>query len=144
MNTNLLIAAALALGTLTHTGPANAQPVVEKTFAVLHVRFSDVTASRFKEADVRLLFEKTASLWSQNTSYGNLTLNFQVGALCDVQGSTSKYVDDGPDYSTAQGMQDLLDDSLPCLTTDVDLSRVSGLIILFADDRPTGFYRGIS
>jgi hypothetical protein len=73
-----------------------------------------------------------------------MTPNFRITALYPVPQNTSVYIDVGNNSSSAAGFNALVGDAVAKAPAGTDFSNLTGLIVLFADNRPSGFYRGVT
>jgi hypothetical protein len=120
-------------------------------FVVLRVLFTDFPmGSRFTGPQVQTNFNSIVQLWG-NTSYGNISLNFQIVAPYSMPKTSPSYL--GPDGQSSCNLDpsnNCIDNPLLLTLTDavanapstIDWSNVYGVIVLFSDNRPNGFYRG--
>ena len=111
---------------------------------MLRVYFSDVTsATRFTAIDVQNFADDLNTLWGTDTSYGTISLPIQISSLYQVPQATTVYLDSGGGTSsTATGFGALVKDAVAGAPAGLDWTNLHGLVILFADVRPSGFYRG--
>ena len=117
-------------------------------FVVLRVTFSDFGANtRFTTAQTQDNFNNIAQLWGTDTSYGTITLNYQFAGTYQVPALSSTYLDiEGGASSSVEAIVRLVSDAVANVpvTTTINWSGVYGVVVLFADTRPDGFYRGIT
>jgi hypothetical protein len=142
MRTRLLLLALASVFVLAGSGRAITGSV---TFVVLKVTFSDFPAgSRFTAAQTQTNFNSVAQLWNES-SYGNLTLNFQTVGPAQVAHPSGTYLDiqSGQSSSTA-AIVNLVNDAVATTSNTMNWNNVYGVVVLFADNRPGGFYRGIT
>jgi hypothetical protein len=111
---------------------------------MLRVYFSDVTsATRFTAADVQNFANDLNTLWGTDISYRTISLPIQVSTLYQVPQATAVYLDSGGGTSsTATGFGALVKDAVAGAQAGLDWTNLHGLVILFADVRTSGFYRG--
>jgi hypothetical protein len=119
-------------------------------FVVLRVSFNDFgTATRFTTAQTQANFASIAQLWS-DSSYGNINLNYQFAGPTQVSESgvatpSTTFLDSGGgNSSTTAAIVRLIKDAVAGSPTTINWGNVYGLVVLFADTRATGFYRGIT
>ena len=129
---------------LLPAAPARAQLTGTLNFLVLRVQFKDMTGSTYTAAQTQAMFDSIKTLWGTDSSYGAMTPNFRISGLYNVPQNTSVYVDVGNNSSSAAGFNALVGDAVAKSPAGTDFSNLSGLIILFADNRSGGFYRGIT
>src|SRR6266478_9315095 len=68
--------------------PSNVQ------FVVLQATFKDFPAgSRFTAAQTQTNFNNIATLWGNDTSYGNITLSFQFAGPNQMPSNSTTYLD---------------------------------------------------
>src|SRR5436190_16283437 len=85
--------AAVCLLVLCSAG-ADAQLSGTVNFVVLHVTFSDFgTGTRFTAAQVQTNFNNVANLWGTQSSYGNITIQYQFGGPYQVASASATYLD---------------------------------------------------
>jgi hypothetical protein len=124
--------------------PAQAQLTGTVNFLVLRVQFKDMTGTSFTTAQTQTMFDSIKTLWGSNSAYGAMTPNFRITSLYPVPQNTSVYIDVGSDSSSGAGFNALVADAVSKAPSGTDFSNLTGLIVLFADNRPNGFYRGIT
>ena len=124
--------------------PAQAHLTGTLNFLVLRVQFKDMTGTSFTDAQTQTMFDNIKTLWGANSSYGAMTPNFRITSLYQVPQNTSVYIDAGNDSSTGTGFNALVADAVSKAPAATDFSNLAGLIVLFADNRANGFYRGIT
>ena len=115
-------------------------------FVVLRVTFSDFGANtRFTTAQTQTNFDSVAQLWGTDSAYGNLTLNFQLNGPFQVGQASTSYLDQqsGQSSSTA-AIVSLVNDAVAASPNTINWNNVYGIVVLFADTRANGFYRGIT
>ncbi len=113
-------------------------------FVVLRVTFSDFgTTTRFTTAQTQTDFGNIATLWGTQSSYGNITVSYQFAGPYQVASTSPTYLDLGNSSSTAAIVQ-LINDAVSASPTTITWNNVYGVVVLFADTRATGFYRGIT
>src|SRR5271165_3865389 len=115
-------------------------------FVVLRVTFSDFpSGSRFTTAQTQTNFNDIATLWGNDTSYGNINLHYQYAGPYQVASPSSTYLDiqSGQSSSSAAILQ-LLKDAVAASPNTISWTNVYGVVIVFSDTRSGGFYRGIT
>jgi len=137
----LLIAFALAADATRAqalTGPVN--------FVVLRVTFADFPAgSRFTAAQTQTNFNNITTLWDTDSSYGNISPSFQIAGPYQVAQPSTTYLDiESGQSSSISAMLQLLGDAVDASPSTINWTNVYGVILLFSDPRPEGFYRGIT
>ena len=135
-------------------------------FVVLRVSFSDlpkdssgVALTRFADSETETYFNNVAQLWGAYTSYGNISLKFQIISpyempqmskaylgddrqsgtfIKDKDGNIIKDKDGNPTFNQGSLLMPTLLDAVANIptTTNIDWSNVYGVIVLFADPRP--------
>jgi hypothetical protein len=114
-------------------------------FVVLEVTFSDfASGSRFTSAQTQANFANIAKLWGTETSYGNITLNYQFAGPYQVASPSTTYIDVGGNSSSNAAILQLLKDAVAASPSTINWTNVYGVVVLFSDPRSTGFYRGIT
>jgi hypothetical protein len=126
------------------TAPAHGQLTGTLNFLVLRVQFHDMTGASFTDAQTQTMFDSIKTLWGTNSAYGAMTQNFRLTSLYKVPQNTSVYVDVGGSSSSGTAYNALVADAVANAPSGTDFSNLTGLIVLFADNRPGGFYRGIT
>jgi hypothetical protein len=131
---------------ISTTPRADAQLSGNVNFVVLKVTFSDFgTATRFTEAQTQTDFGNVATLWGNDTSYGNITLNYQFAGPYQVASPSTTYLDaGGGNSSSTSAIVQLIDDAVSASPNTISWNNVYGVVVLFADTRASGFYRGIT
>jgi hypothetical protein len=129
----------IALGT-----PAHAQLTGPQNIVVLRVRFSDMTGTTFTTAQVQNAFDNINKLWGNDSSYAAMSLNFRISPLYNVPKATATYLDVGGTSSSASAYTTLVNDAVAAAPAATDWTNLHGLVVLFADNRGGGFYRGIT
>jgi hypothetical protein len=155
MLTSLLKPALVAIS-LMLIGSASATAALPSVvnLVVLRVSFPDTTVfpagTRFNPTEIQTNFNSIAQLWS-NTSYGNISLSFQFAGPFNMPKTSPSYLgSDGQSACSMDSKGNCTDDPLGLTITDavanvpttIDWSNVYGVIVLFSDRRPNGFYRG--
>ena len=138
----LFLAAWLSLANTS----ANAQLTGNVNFVVLKVTFSDFgTTTRFTNTQTQADFQNVAKLWGDETSYGKIALKYQFAGPYQVTSPSTTYLDvqSGQSSSTAAIVQ-LVNDAVSASPTTINWNNVYGVVVLFADTRTNGFYRGIT
>jgi hypothetical protein len=125
---------------------AEAQLSGTVNFVVLRVTFSDFgTGTRFTTAQAQANFNKIATLWGNQTSYGAINIQYQFAGPSQVASSSGTYLDDqGGQSSTTAGILQLISDAVAASPNTINWNNVYGLVVLFGDTRMGGFYRGIT
>jgi hypothetical protein len=115
-------------------------------FVVLKVTFSDFgTGTRFTMPQTQTDFNDIATLWGSESSYGNITVQYQFAGPFQVASPSTTYLDQqsGQSSSTAAIVQ-LIKDAVAASPKTINWNNVYGVVVLFGDTRPGGFYRGIT
>jgi hypothetical protein len=122
---------------------------------VLRVYFADYPAtSRYTKSEVEGFFDELDTLW-QNTSYGNISIEYEVSTLFQLPGNRSAYIDDGgtPDTCAEDSSGDLscggkylkvLTDAVNNAPNGLDWSDLDDVMVVMAETDPTQFHRGQS
>lgn len=142
MHSSRFFAALLVLACLVW--PAKAQLTGTQNFLVLRVQFKDVTGTSFTTAQTQIMFDDIKTLWGTNSSYGTMTPNFRITPVYKVPQKLATYVDVAGNSSTGTGFTALVNDAVAKAPTGTDFSNLRGMIVLFADNRAGGFYRGVT
>jgi hypothetical protein len=142
MRTRLLILAVVISVVLTGSGRAITGGV---NFVVIRVSFSDFPAgSRFTAAQTQTRFNSIAQLWNES-SYGQLTTNFQIVGPNQVAQTSPTYLDQGGgNFSSTAAVVRLVNDAVATTANNMNWNNVYGVMVLFSDPRANGFYRGIT
>jgi hypothetical protein len=142
------IASMFAAVCLTVFSPvcADAQLSGTVNFVVLHVTFSDFgTATRFTTAQVQTNFNNVANLWGNQTSYGNINIQYQFGGPYQVASASTTYLDlQSGQFSSNAAILQLIKDAVAGSPNTIDWTNVYGVVVLFGDTRANGFYRGVT
>jgi hypothetical protein len=137
----LLFAAALIIVVPLRAEAQLSGPV---NFVVLRVTFSDFgTNTRFTTAQVQTNFNNIAQLWGTEISYGNVTLNYQFGGPFQVASPSATYLDIESGQSSSNPAK-LINDAVAQSPNTINWTNVYGVVVVFADTRAAGFYRGIT
>jgi len=115
-----------------------------KKVMVLRVRFNDYpNASRYTKAQVEDFFDKLNLLW-KNTSYGKISIDYQVTDLYALPDNRSAYVDDFPDgdLSTGGKFWKVLDDAIANAPAGLDWTDLDAVMVVMAETDPSQFHRG--
>jgi len=139
----MLALALAALLPLSGT-PARAQLTGSLNIVVLRVQFSDMVGSTFTAAQTTGLFNNIAKLWGSDSSYGKMSLNFRISPLYSIPGTTASYIDLGNNFSTPAAVTQLVSAAVQNAPSSINWSNVHSVMILFADTRSSGKYRGIT
>jgi hypothetical protein len=122
---------------------------------VLRVYFADYpAASRYTKAEVEGFFEQLNELW-QDTSYGNISVSYEVSDLFQMPDNRSEYIDDGgtPDTCAEDSSGDLscggkylkiLTDAVNNASASLDWSDLDDVMVVMAETDPSQFHRGQS
>jgi len=115
-------------------------------FVVLRVTFPDFpSGTRFTTTQTKQNFASVGKVWGNDTSYGNITLKYQFAGPLTMPHNSSTYLDaGGGNSSTNAAMLQLLGDAIAAAPNTINWSNVYGVVVLFADNRVGGFYRGIT
>jgi hypothetical protein len=126
--------------------PATAQLSGTVNFVVLHVTFSDFgTATRFTTAQLQSNFNNIATLWGNDTSYGNVNIQYQFGGPYQVASPSATYLDQqGGVSSSGTAILQLINDAIAGSPNTINWTNVYGVVVVFGDTRAGGFYRGIT
>jgi hypothetical protein len=123
---------------------------------VLRVYFADYPeASRYTQAEVQGLFDRLDQLW-RDTSYGNISIDYQISSLFQLPDVRSEYIDDLPlcepdptrrpfgDLSCDGKYTKVLEDAIAASPPDegLDWSDVDAVMVLMAETDPAEFHRG--
>ena len=122
---------------------------------MLRVYFNDyANTSRYSRADVEGLMAQVDTLY-QNTSYGNVSIDYQVSELYQLPDNRSEYVDDGDgaggtpcdptswgDLSCDDKYFKVLEDAIAASPDDLDWTNVDAVLVLMAETDPAQFHRG--
>jgi hypothetical protein len=120
--------------------PSNVQ------FVVLQVTFKDFPAgSRFTTAQTQTNFNNIATLWGNDTSYGNITLSYQFAGPNQMPSNSTTYLDQqSGQFSSSTAVDQIVKDAVAASPNTINWNSVYGVVVAFADNRTTGFYRGIT
>jgi hypothetical protein len=129
--------------------PVGAQLTGQQNFVVLYVQFQDMTGATFSQAQVQSAFDNIKTLWGTDSSYAAMSPNFRISSLYKVPKNTASYIDIvdggvGNDSSSPAAFSTLVTDAVANAPAGTDWSNLRGVVILFADNRANGFYRGIT
>ena len=126
--------------------PARGGLTGTQNILVLRVQFKDITGTTFTAAQTTALFNNIAQLWGSDSSYGTITPNFQISSLYSVPSKLATYVDldSPPDESSGTAFTQLVKDAVANAPSGLNWSNLHSLMIVFADNRAGGFYRGIT
>jgi hypothetical protein len=115
-------------------------------FVVLRVTFSDFgNGTRFTTAQTQANFNSIAQLWGTDSSYGKINLNYQFAGPFQVASPSTTYLNDGGgNSSTTAAIVQLVNDAVAGSPNTINWGGVLGVVVLFADTRTNGFYRGIT
>lgn len=114
-------------------------------FVVLRVSFSDfASGARFTSAQTQTNFDNIATLWGNDTSYGNITLKYQTAGPFQMPKTSPSYIDVGGNSSSLAAIVTLVNDAVAASPTTINWSNVYGVVVDFEDTRSSGFYRGIT
>ena len=113
---------------------------------VLRVYFNDYAAtSRYTQAEVQGLFANLDQLF-QDTSYGNMSIDYQVSSLFQLPDNRSAYVDDvsNGDVSNGGKFNKVLLDAIDNSPTGegLDWSNLASILVVMAETDSSQFYRG--
>src|SRR5262245_56994675 len=78
---------------------------------VLRVQAHDSTGTTFTTAQVQQQFDDIATLWGTHSSYGNITLQFQITSLYTLPQNFTTYVDQ-TDHSSDSAFSKVLTDAV--------------------------------
>lgn len=142
MRTRLLVLVVALSFLLVGSGHAITGSV---NFVVLRVTFSDFgTNTRFTTAQTQTNFNSISQLWNES-SYGNLTLNFQLVGHNQVAEASTAYLDQGGgNSSSTAAIVGLVNDAVATTSNTMNWNNVYGVVVVFGDTRAGGFYRGIT
>jgi hypothetical protein len=117
-----------------------------KQIMVLRVYFKDRTnVSRYSRVQVENLTSEIDRLF-QDTSYGNMSIDFQVSSLFQLPRNRSEYIDVRPDGDLPDGsnFDKVLKDAISnAPTTDgLDWSNLDAIIVLLAETDSAKYIRG--
>ncbi len=122
---------------------------------MLRVYFADYpNASRYSKTEVEGFFDQLNTLW-QNTSYGNISIDYEVSDLFQMPDNRSEYIDDGgtPDTCAETSSGDLscggkylkiLTDAVNNASASLDWSDLDDVMVVMAETNPAQFHRGQS
>lgn len=146
MRSFFIVSVLVALSLLAESSCGGGQPSTPVNFVVLRVTFSDFPAgSRFTTAQTQTNFNNIATLWGNDTSYGVINLNYQFAGPYQVASPSTTYLDSGGgNSSSGAAILQLVKDAVAGAPATLNWANVYGLVVLFSDTRPTGFYRGIT
>lgn len=136
---------ALCLSAL-HSATATAQLSGTINFVVLRVTFSDFgTGTRFTSAQTTANFNNIATLWGTQSSYGRINLQYQFAGPAQMPSTSPTYLDSGGgNSSSTAAILQLINDAVAASPNSINWNNVFGVVVVFGDTRPTGFYRGIT
>ena len=116
-----------------------------KHFVVLRAYFHDyANTSTYSQAQIEDFFSKIATLWGNESSYGNITLTYEVSSLFQLPGNQSDYIDSHSDGDTSDGgkYMKVLNDSVANSPSGIDWSSVDGVVVVMAETNTAKFHRG--
>ena len=120
---------------------------------MLRVYFNDYAdTSRYSQAEVEGFMAQVDTLW-QDTSYGNISIDYQVSELYQLPDNRSEYVDDdggcdgeppipGNDLSCGDKYLKVLEDAIAASPDDLDWTNIDAVLVLMAETDPVQFHRG--
>ena len=111
---------------------------------VLRVYFDDYAAtSRYTQAAVDGFFSDIDKLY-QNTSYGNMSIDYQVSSLFEMPDNRSDYIDDYADGDLSNGgkFDKVLLDAIANAPAGLDWSDLDSIMVLMAETDSSQFHRG--
>lgn len=136
--------------------PASADDVTgPQKVLVLRVYFADYSAtSRYTKTEVEGFFDELNTLW-QNTSYGNISIEYEVSDLFQLPDNRSEYIDDGGavgtcaedssgDLSCGGKYLKILTDAVNSAPDGLDWSDLDDVLVVMAETDPSQFHRGQS
>jgi hypothetical protein len=142
----LLLASPPALRAADNLGPQN--------FVVLRVEANDQSTTTYTQDQVKSeLFDKVAQLWSQNSSFGKLEIQFQISNLYQLPGKFTDYIDQPSpepdlngelDHSSPPAFYKAVSDAVSHAPAGLDWTKLRGIVVFLADTRPDGFTRGVT
>ena len=122
---------------------------------VLRVYFADYPAtSRYTKTEVEGFFDELNTLW-QNTSYGKISITYEVSDLFQMPDNRSEYIDDGGtpgtcaedssgDLSCGGKYLKILTDAVNSASDDLDWTGLDDVLVVMAETDPSQFHRGQS
>ena len=122
---------------------------------VLRVYFADYPfTSRYTKTEVEGFFDQLNTLW-QNTSYGNISITYEVSDLFQMPDNRSEYIDDGGtvgtcaetsggDLSCGGKYLKILTDAVNSAPDGLDWSDLDDVMVVMAETDPSQFHRGQS
>ncbi|HKZ53878.1 MAG TPA: DUF11 domain-containing protein [Anaerolineales bacterium] len=111
---------------------------------VLRVYFADYAAtSRYTKAQVEGFFTQLDQLW-RDTSYGVMSIAYQVSDLYQLPDNRSEYIDDFDtgDLSNGGKFTKVLNDAIANAPADLDWSDLAAIMVVMAEIDPSQFHRG--
>lgn len=143
---------------LSAKGYAPAQPDADVLGAqrviVLRTRFNDYgNATRFTQAEVEGFFDELNTLW-KNTSYGKISIDYQVTALFALPDDRTDYVDDLPpcesdpairpngDLSCDGKFDKVLNDAIANSPNTLDWTDIDAVMVVMSETDNSQFHRG--
>lgn len=126
-----------------------------KRVIVLRVYFNDYTTSdnRYSKTEVEGFFDELNELW-KNTSYGKISIDYQVTDLFKLPDNRTLYIDDLPpcepdpalrplgDLSCGDKFWKVLNDSIANSPNTLDWTNIDAVMVVMAEDDNTQFHRG--
>jgi hypothetical protein len=98
-------------------------------FVVLRVSFSDfASGARFTSAQTQTNFDNIATLWGNDTSYGNITLKYQTAGPFQMPKTSPSYIDVGGNSSSLAAIVTLVNDAVAASPTTINWSNVYGVV----------------
>ena len=131
-------------------GASGAQKVL-----VLRVYFADyANTSRYTQGEVEGFFDELDQLW-QDTSYGNISITYEVSSLFQLPDNRSEYIDDGGavdtcaedsggDLSCGGKYLKVLTDAVNAAPDGLDWSDLDDVMVVMAETSAAQFHRGQS
>jgi hypothetical protein len=118
-----------------------------KHFVVLRTYFHDyANTSRYSQTQIQDFFSKIATLWGTDSSYGNITLTYEVSSLYQLPSNRSTYIDTPPDsggdLSSGGKYMQVLNDAVANSPAGIDWSNVDGVVVVMAETNTANFHRG--
>lgn len=139
-------------------GLAPAQPDADvlgvQRVIVLRTRFNDYgNATRFTKAEVEGFFDELNTLW-KNTSYGKISIDYQVTDLYALPDDRTDYVDDLPpcepdpairpngDISCDGKFDKVLNDAIANSPNTLDWTDIDAVMVVMSETDNSQFHRG--
>ena len=126
-----------------HIVPSEAVSGAQKVM-VLRVYFKDYAKnSRYTTGDVETFFDQLDTSW-QNTSYGKMSISYQVSELYQLPENRVKYVDDFADGDLSNGDKygKVLTDAVANSPAGLNWNNIQAVMVVMAETDPSQFHRG--